>query len=411
MSRRLVGGTLAASVLVGMSGAFAATQLPKADCATLVKDDPGDGKVNYEPVATGPAVMDPRGTSYDYLDILSVTLRSTPDKIWAYLSVKDVPTSVGATETAYQYDVTFAKGTKTVTLSHVLESTAAYWNSRPSGSASYPRAIPKDGSSQKPDLKGVTGELDATRNVVIVAVPRSELETFLGEPVTDGTVFTGVSARTWLYIGFGSGANQRPADSTAGGSYTVGDEQCFSPATVAATAGSVQYGDAATLSATVTGDGGAAIAGKQVTFSVAGDPHTIKATTDDNGVATASYVAAVPAGTYTATATFAGDETAGRASATTPLVVKPEATKFSPLAVTKSGTARTVTATLLDDDKRPVAGQKVDWYVGGRKVATLATTSAGKSVFKGAKAGQSVQARFAAVAGKYAATTSNTAKV
>ena len=36
---------------------------------------------------------------------------------------------------------------------------------------------------------------------------------------------------------------------------------------------------------------------------------------------------------------------------------------------------RTVTATLLDNDKHAIAGQKVVWYVNGKKVATLTTDS------------------------------------
>jgi hypothetical protein len=70
-----------------------------------------------------------------------------------------------------------------------------------------------------------------------------------------------------------------------------------------------------------------------------------------------------------------------------------------------------VTATLLDNDKHAVAGQKVAWYVNNKKVSTLTTDSKGRTVFKGAKPGQTVQAKFTAVPGKYAACSSKAVKV
>jgi hypothetical protein len=78
------------------------------------------------------------------------------------------------------------------------------------------------------------------------------------------------------------------------------------------------------------------------------------------------------------------------------------------LKVAKSGTARTVTATLTEDDPRPLAKQPVDFYVGGRKVATVRTDSAGRAVYRGATAGQQVQARYAGSTGRYLAAKSAT---
>jgi hypothetical protein len=94
------------------------------------------------------------------------------------------------------------------------------------------------------------------------------------------------------------------------------------------------------------------------------------------------------------------------------ITIRSETTKFAPLAVAKpSATARTVTATLLDDDKRAVTGQSIAWYVNGKKVATGKTDSKGRAVYKGAKAGQKVQAKFTGVANKYTAASSATSTV
>ena len=154
---------------------------------------------------------------------------------------------------------------------------------------------------------------------------------------------------------------------------------------------------------------------KQVDFAITGDPAGTKTgTTDANGVATVTIATGLKAsGTpYPVTVTFAGDATDGKAKLTGTILVTPEKTVFAPLAVARpSATTRTVTATLTDDDKKPLAAQKVEWLVNGKKVATLTTDAKGKSVYKGAKPGQLVQARFVAVSGKYLGALSNKPKV
>jgi len=89
---------------------------------------------------------------------------------------------------------------------------------------------------------------------------------------------------------------------------------------------------------------------------------------------------------------------------TVPFTVLQERTKLI-LVISKKGTARTVTALLLDDDNQPVAGQKLVFAVNGKTVATLTTNASGKATFTKANPSQTVKVTFAAVTGKWLGTT------
>jgi hypothetical protein len=160
-----------------------------------------------------------------------------------------------------------------------------------------------------------------------------------------------------------------------------------------------QFTDAAAVAAKLTTEAGTALAGKAVKFTIG--TKSVTATTGADGVATALLDPATPAGTYHLVTSFAGDASAANVELSTPFTVTTEVTKLT-LKVAKSGTSRTVTATLRDDDGKPVAGQTVVWYVNGKKVSSPRTSSAG-TVTLVAKATQTVVAQFNAVAGKYAA--------
>jgi hypothetical protein len=135
-------------------------------------------------------------------------------------------------------------------------------------------------------------------------------------------------------------------------------------------------------------------------------------TTDEDGVAEVTAPAATPAGTYPVKAFYQGDEDVRDAEAVADLVVVPEVTILAPLKIAKPNTTtRYATTTLLDDDKTPVAGQKIEWWVNGKKVATTTTDSLGQSTYKALKPGQSVQAKFSKVLGKYAAAAGKPVKV
>jgi hypothetical protein len=142
------------------------------------------------------------------------------------------------------------------------------------------------------------------------------------------------------------------------------------------------------------------LAGKAITFKLAGKSATVK--THSAGVATAKLALASNASSQTLTESFAGDASAAKAAVSVKFTITVEKTKII-LSVAKSGTARTVTATLLDDDNHVVASQKVVVYVNGVKKTTLTTDAKGHVVYKAAKAGQTIKFAYAGVSGKYAA--------
>jgi FKBP-type peptidyl-prolyl cis-trans isomerase 2 len=183
--------------------------------------------------------------------------------------------------------------------------------------------------------------------------------------------------------------------------YTVGHDACFPPPPSKLenfSDATVQYGDQAEVVTQLTNDLDEALEGKTVTFSVGAKKVT--AVTDEEGVATAMFDPGALAGHVSLVATFAGDDTAGAVTLASPLTVTQEKTKTTATAG-RSGTKRTLTAKVVDDDNQPVAGQTVTFLVGSKKVGTAKTSAAGTAVFTQGVAGQTVVANFAAVAGKY----------
>lgn len=425
MSRRVVGSTLvAASLLIGTNGALAAYQAPLADCAT-VKDGTSDAILDYSPVPTQ-SEPDPRGASASNssVDITGVTMRVTDDRVLAYMKVNHI-NAFSPQEAAFEYDITIVKGVKKLSATSFLDNSNPAYDNAPSkqSKAGNPRVTAQTGATGAPaDLKDVKGEIDSTRNLVVVSMARAEVEAFLGAPIMDGDQFA-LSGATAVTIGpYLVGGSRHKADFAPDnvgtnpgtpGTYTVGQDDCFAPAKLVVNAVKVQYGDVTTLVAALTDDTGAKLADRTVHFSVAGDTRELAtATTDDEGIAKLPYTALVSVGAHAITATFGGDDVAGRGVGTAMLTASLETAKLGALGVGKAGTGRSITVTLTDDDRTPIAGQKVDWYVNGRKAGTTTTASNGKTAaFKGAKAGQTVQAKFAGVPGKYGTAASPATKV
>jgi hypothetical protein len=420
MSRRLVGSTLVATSLL-MGAAYGATELPRGDCDRRLNDSSGDAVPSYS--AGGTSVTEPNASSVPGLDIVSVTMVVTAEKLDMYLALQEFPKTFGSTDGAYGYDVTFAKGTRNFRIQHMIGNPAANAALRAdSVTPAYPQATTGTGTAfTGTTFTGVTSEFEKEKGFIIVSVPRAQIETALGGALADGDRFTALTAKTYLYpqAPTAAAASTRLSADTASAAdetatFAVGDDYCLGgPPTflVEYTQTPVQYGDAAELTVTLANEADEAVADREIQFAIPGEP-VLKATTDEGGVATVRFTPTRPAGTYPVTMTWAGDEEAGKSRLVANLEIAPEKTKFAPLVVAKpSKTARTVTAALTDDDAHAVAGQKVDWYVNGKKAGTVATDAKGRSVFKAAKPGQSVQARLAAVSGKYAAAASNTAKV
>jgi hypothetical protein len=176
-----------------------------------------------------------------------------------------------------------------------------------------------------------------------------------------------------------------------------------SPTTLTSTGvTTAQFGDGVLAQAKLTTTKGVALVGRTVTFTLAGA--TATGSTDASGVAAATIQLGTATGTQSLTAGYAGDATTTPATTSTPFSVKAEKTGLT-LSAVKSGTARTVTARLMDDDAHPVAAQRLTVFVNGVKRTVLTTDARGTAVFRGAVAGQTVRVSFAGVAGQYLATT------
>jgi hypothetical protein len=357
---------------------------PTAGCSTFT-DIKGDGT----PFVAAPAAF----PNEPDLDVMGVAINTTPASILAYLkidSLKDKPANFQGD----RFELVFKVGAKTYTYAVGRMGTGTEITANPTRGQ-------LDGTTNAA-LK-VKGTFDKTNSTVIIEAERAGLNTVNGAPVTDGTTVTGVTIKTvGLQPALQFQADTVAAPAVADQVYTFGDSPCFAPpAAKLANAGatSVQYGDAASVAAKVTSSTGSALAGKNVTFTIGSKSVTAKSGPD--GVARAALAPGVTAGSYSVVAAFAGDATASKVSLTTPFTVAVEKTKVA-LSVAKSGSKRTVTAKLLDDDNHAVAGQTVNWYVNGKKVGSGKTDAAGAVTYV-AKAGQTVVAEFLAVTGKYAA--------
>jgi hypothetical protein len=396
-------GLVSTSLVFGAAGALAVPEKPRDVCSRRVNDITDDAKLNYNP-QTDPELRP--GSSVDALDIKSIGLRLTDAALQIYMGIKAAPpASPPPTDSAYGYVTTFRQESKTFTVNYIFRNPT--WNQVGQPSTN---GTPTVSSSAGTTITGATAEW--ADNYLFVSIPLDKLQPALDEPLAEGSTFEGITGRTVQYIALKQTSADSAADPEA--TYVVGDDYCFGPPPAALNtlvAKAVQFGDTGTLSAKLVDEAGAALAGKTVQFA-AGTVLAKSAVTNAAGVATVTFPATMPAASYPLTVRFDGDETTGKTKLTGTLVVKTEVTKFAPLAVAKpTSTTRVVTATLLDDDKHAVTGQRVDWYVNGKKVTTIATDSRGRSIFKSAKPGQSVQARFAAVPGKYAATNSTIVKV
>jgi len=142
---------------------------------------------------------------------------------------------------------------------------------------------------------------------------------------------------------------------------------------------SVQNGSSVTLTGTLL-DGSSAIAGKTVTLTLGAQ--TCSATTNASGVASCALVVTQPAGTYTTTASFAGDTTYSPSAATGSISVTaapgPRTTTVQiavsgPLTI---GNTATLTGTLLDGTT-PIAGKTLTLALGSNACTTGATNASG----------------------------------
>lgn len=367
---------------------------PRAGCWTF-DDIKGDGK------ALVPGQSAQRLDNDPDLDLLGVAVNTTETDLKAYVRVDKLamPKNFGG----HTYSLTFKAGAKTVELIAGEGDSAAKAAESQVGPMSYAKVDNVESSAIK-----VTPTFDKTNNFVVISAPLAQIATATGGAFAAGTQITAVRADSrWMFdpAQDTSSADTAEAAVAADRVYTLGVSPCFAPpAAVLANTGAktVQFTDAAAIAAKLTDAGGAPLAGKPVTFAIGSKTATVS--TGDDGVARTSLNPGVAAGTYSLVTSFAGDATASKVTLTTPFTVVAEKTRLV-LTVAKSGTRRTVTAKLLDDDGKPVAGQAVAWYVNGKKVSAPKTNAAGVVTLTTAKPTQTVKAVFAAVAGKYLGST------
>lgn len=365
--------------------------MPKADCGT---NDAGTGD--------GTAEVSGNKTGNDTdLDITSFAVNSTDKKLFAYLKVStlgDKPANFTGDRFEFHFTVganayTYAVGRQTVG-TNLTQTTYGQ----------------KNNTATTPPL-GVVGRFLKASNTVVIEIDRTGLDAANGTPVADGVTATAVSAKSFALAPDDAFTADTVQGTAPADSWTIGQNPCFPPPPgVLANVGKVvgQYSDAIAFATKLTTKGGVALAGKTVSFKL-GSKTLPTAKTGTDGVARLTVNPGLPAGAYNLVTAFAGDDSAGPQTLTTPVTISIEKTAIT-LSVIKSGSNRTVVAKLLDDDKHAVSGVTLVWYINGKKVSSAKTNSAGTATLKTAKPTQTVKAYFATVSGKYQ-TASATKKV
>jgi len=125
-------------------------------------------------------------------------------------------------------------------------------------------------------------------------------------------------------------------------------------------------GASITLSATLTGSGGAALPGETVNFSLNGFSYS--GVTNASGVATASTTAPTVAASYTVGASFAGDgvNAASSTSATLKVAKGTSTVKYTGPTSMARGASVAVTATVKTSSGAAIVGVTVTFTIGGK---------------------------------------------
>ncbi|HET7505590.1 MAG TPA: Ig-like domain repeat protein, partial [Kofleriaceae bacterium] len=174
---------------------------------------------------------------------------------------------------------------------------------------------------------------------------------------------------------FAGDAGHRAASTSA--AFTVAREETA----IAYTGGTTgDFHDPVTVSATLTEDGIVPLAGRGLTFTLAG-ADGCTATTDTAGIASCTITPSEPAGSYPLVVSFAGDTFYEQSTTTIGFVVTREETTItstSSLQVIAQNGAVTLSATLLEDGIVPIPGRTVTITLGaGAQSCSGVTDSAG----------------------------------
>jgi hypothetical protein len=423
LHRRTAVFATAATVLVGIAplasyahadGSTLPADYPAAGCFTY-SDPKGDAVLQEGPAA---APNDPD------LDILGAALETTDSSLKAYVKVDGLTAAGPAMADGHRFTVKFTFN------KHTFAAAGSDYSSGSgdAGSGALRDGLAQTGHAGQVDQLSVDGPaltdptvltspgfvdsglkvtFDYANSWVVFDLPLADIAKYGGAPL-GGTLdaVSVISATDEYAVSSQWDSTVKDNGTTSTDTWTAGDNKCFGPPAAQLTntgMTKVQYTDAATVAAKLTDASGAALAGQPVTFAL-GKLQTT-ATTNSSGVATAKLTPAVVAGSYSLVTSFPGTDKVGAASISTPFTVVAEKT-VATLAAKTSGDKRLVTATLRDDDKHAVAGQKITWTVGGRSAGTATTSKAGTAVLA-VKPGQTVKVTFAGVKSKYAASSAS----
>ena len=418
-SRRLVVLTTAAGLLAAGAPLLTVAHAdglpadyPAAGCFTYA-DPKGDASYTVEgPIA---APNDPD------LDILGVALETTATSLRAYAQIDGLTTDGPSMADGHRYSLKFTFN------KHVFSASGSDYASGSGDSGSgqlrdglaetgqaahttqlgvdTPSVVPADANYFNKGFvdSGLKVTFDYTNKWVVWDLPIADIQKYGGAPFAGTITAVSVVSQTDEYaVGSQWDSTVKDNATTATDTWTVGDNACFGPPAAVLTnlgATKAQYGDAATVSAKLTDASGAALAGAPVTFTLGRLLSTVK--TNSKGIATTKLSSTSVAGRYTLSESYAGSPTVGAAKLSTLFTIVAERTAIV-LGVARSGTKRIVTATLRDDDRHALPGQRITWSVNGETVKRTTTSSRGVTTFT-ARAGQTVKAAFAGVSGKYVA--------
>lgn len=368
-------------------------KLPSVGCETI--DDPtGDAKPKGGTTDLPGASNDPT------LDIAGIAINTTPTKFIAFLHVPGLPAKAGYNGDEFAFGFNIKNKFDDVT-SHVQFTVRRSMTAVRGESA----AVTTSASDSR---TSVSGKFDVANKFVVISVDRASFEeasiALSRTPANNGTTLTNVRATASALLAGGATSLHDVVDTgdAATRTYTIGVSPCFEPVVTKLTnlgPATVQFGDVLDVSAKLTSATDQPFANKPVKFTLGSV--NVTANTDAEGVASAKLTPTASAGTHNLVISYAGDQDTKASTVTKQITVAPEVAALT-LTVTKSGTKRTVSAKLLDDDGKALAGQVVTWFVNGKKISAPKTNSGGVVTISTAKAGQTVKADFAGVADKYA---------
>jgi hypothetical protein len=221
----------------------------------------------------------------------------------------------------------------------------------------------------------VEAVFDEPSSQVVLSVTRASLMQALGLALPDGTTLTGVAARSYaLTPATATVADTASPEDARQAEYVLGDSTCFRPKLTVSAPAEVQTSDRAIVTIGLTTSDDRVATGQRVVARVGGGAW-VSATTDAQGMTTLNLPVTDPAGTRALVVRTSGDAGDGELRSSVRVLV--ERSVLS-LRSSGSGSTRTLTATLTDDDGRALTAQRVVFTFSGRSVATT-TDSRGRS--------------------------------